>query len=40
MHVQRVVVPGNQAESWTLLDDDGRVVEPVERIGAYDEHGG
>ena len=23
MHVQRVVVPGNQAESWTVLDDDG-----------------
>ena len=35
MHVQRVVVPGNQAESWTVLDDDGRVVEPVERWLAH-----
>src|SRR6266568_3138405 len=35
MHVQRVVVPGNQAESWTVLDDDGRVVEPAERWLAH-----
>lgn len=35
MHVQRVVVPGNQAGSWTVLDDDGRVVEPVERWLAH-----
>src|SRR6266702_7965560 len=35
MHAQRVVVPGNQAESWTVLDDDGRVVEPAERWLAH-----
>src|SRR3989442_3576695 len=35
MHVQRVVVPGNQAESWTVLDDDGRVVEPAGRWLAH-----
>ena len=35
MHVQRVVVPGNQAESWTVLDDGGRVVKPVERWLAH-----
>ncbi len=38
MHLQRVVVPGNQAESWTVLGDGGRVVEPVERwLFARDE---
>jgi site-specific recombinase XerD len=33
--VQRVLMPGSGAESWTLLGDDGAVVEPVERYLAY-----
>jgi integrase/recombinase XerD len=32
---QRVLTPGSGAESWTLLGDDGEVVEPVERYLAY-----
>ena len=43
MHVQRVAVPGNQAESWTVLDDDGRVVErwlaPPDGDRTLPEHG-
>ncbi|MGO9657692.1 MAG: site-specific integrase, partial [Acidimicrobiales bacterium] len=35
MLVQRVLMPGSGAESWTLLGDDGAVVEPVERYLAY-----
>ena len=35
MHVQRVVVPGSGAESWTVLNGDGVPVEPVERYLAY-----
>lgn len=34
MHVQRVV-PGFGAESWTVLDEDGVPVEPLERYLAY-----
>jgi hypothetical protein len=33
--VQRVVMPGSEAQSWTLLGDDGSVVEPAERFLAY-----
>jgi len=33
--VQRVLMPGSGAESWTLLGDDGAVVEPAERYLAY-----
>jgi len=33
--VQRVVMPGSGRESWTLLGDDGSVVEPAERYLAY-----
>ena len=29
--VQRVLMPGSGRESWTLLGDDGEVVEPAER---------
>ncbi len=35
MFVQRVVVPGSQRESWTVLDGDGLPVEPVERYLAF-----
>ena len=35
MLVQRVVMPGSGRESWTLLGDDGEVVEPAERYLAY-----
>ena len=35
MLVQRVLMPTSGAESWTVLDDDGEVVEPVERYLAY-----
>jgi integrase/recombinase XerD len=35
MHVQRVVAPASGAESWTVLDEDGVPVEPVERYLAY-----
>lgn len=35
MLVQRVVMPVSGAESWTLLGDDGEVVEPAERYLAY-----
>ncbi len=33
--VQRVLMPLSEAESWTLLDDEGAVVEPVEQYLAY-----
>ena len=35
MLVQRVLMPGSSRESWTLLGDDGAVVEPAERYLAY-----
>lgn len=35
MKVQRVLMPGSRAESWTVLGDDQRPVEPVERFLAY-----
>jgi site-specific recombinase XerD len=35
MRVQRVVMPDSGRESWTLLGDDLRPVEPVERFLAY-----
>ena len=35
MRVQRVLMPGSGAESWTVLDDELRPLEPVERFLAY-----
>ncbi|WP_239342221.1 site-specific integrase [Frankia sp. CiP3] len=35
MRVQRVLMPGSDTESWTLLGDDHTPVEPVERFLAY-----
>ena len=35
MRVQRLVMPNSGAESWTLLGDDGRPVEPAERFLAF-----
>jgi integrase/recombinase XerD len=35
MLVQRVLLPDSSAESWTVLGDDHRPVEPVERWLAY-----
>jgi site-specific recombinase XerD len=35
MFVQRVLMPVSEAESWTLLGEDGSVVEPVEQYLAY-----
>ena len=35
MLVQRVLMPGSGRESWTVLGDDGAVVEPAERYLAY-----
>lgn len=35
MRVQRVLMPGSGAESWTLLDDDLVPLDPVERFLAY-----
>src|SRR5229473_1624474 len=35
MRVQRVVLPGSGAESWTLLGDDGCPVEPAARFVAW-----
>ena len=35
MRVQRVLMPGSGAESWTVLDDDLSLVEPVERFLGY-----
>jgi integrase/recombinase XerD len=35
MRVQRVLMPGTDFESWTVLGDDHRPVEPVERFLSY-----
>jgi hypothetical protein len=35
MRVQRVLMPGSEAESWTLLGDDQVPVEPAEQFLAY-----
>lgn len=35
MRVQRVLMPGSEAESWTLLGDDHVPLEPVERFLGY-----
>ena len=35
MLIQRVLMPGSGRESWTLLGDDGEVIEPAERYLAY-----
>jgi len=35
MRVQRVLMPGSAAESWTLLGDDQIPLEPVERFLGY-----
>jgi hypothetical protein len=35
MRVQRVLMPGSGAESWTLLGEDHVPVEPVERFLAF-----
>jgi integrase/recombinase XerD len=35
MRVQRMLMPGSEAESWTLLGDDHGPVEPAERFLAY-----
>ncbi len=35
MLVQRVLMPASGRESWTLLGDDGEVVESAERYLAY-----
>jgi hypothetical protein len=31
MLVQRVLVPASRVQSWTVLGDDDRPIEPVER---------
>jgi len=35
MRVQRVLMPGADVESWTVLGEDHRPVEPVERFLSY-----
>ena len=35
MRVQRVLMPGSEAESWTMLGADQVPVEPVERFLAF-----
>jgi integrase/recombinase XerD len=35
MRVQRVLMPGSGAESWTVLGEDHVPVEPVERFLAF-----
>ena len=35
MFVARVVVSGSRRESWTVLGDDGAVVEPAERFLSF-----
>jgi len=35
MRVQRVLMPGSGDQSWTVLDDEFRPLEPVERFLAY-----
>ena len=35
MRVQRVLMPGSEVESWTVLGEDQVPVEPVERFLAF-----
>src|SRR5437867_264548 len=35
MLVQRVLMPDSPLESWTVLGDEGGIVEPIERYLAY-----
>ena len=35
MRVQRVLMPGSDEESWTVLGDDHVPLEPVERFLGY-----
>ncbi len=35
MRVQRVVMPGSELESWTVLGEDRVPLEPVERFLGY-----
>jgi len=35
MRVQRVLMPGSEAESWTLPGDDQIPLEPAERFLGY-----
>jgi hypothetical protein len=35
MRVQRVLMPGTDFESWTVLGDDQMPVEPIERFLSY-----
>lgn len=35
MFVQKVVLPGSRRESWTVLHEDGRPLEPLERYLGY-----
>jgi len=35
MRVQRVLMPGSGTESWTVLDDEHSLVEPIERFLGY-----
>ena len=35
MRVQRVLMPGTEFESWTVLGDDHMPVEPIERFLSY-----
>lgn len=35
MLVQRVAPPGSRVESWTVLGEDDRPVEPIERYLSY-----
>ena len=35
MRVQRVLMPGTEFESWTVLGEDHMPVEPIERFLSY-----
>ncbi|MEV8395510.1 MULTISPECIES: site-specific integrase [unclassified Streptomyces] len=35
MLLQRVLMPDSSLESWTVLGDEGGIVEPIERYLAY-----
>jgi integrase/recombinase XerD len=35
MRIQRVIMPVSGTESWTVIGDDGAVVDPAERYLAY-----
>ncbi|MFJ2574989.1 site-specific integrase [Streptomyces halstedii] len=35
MLVQRVLMPASSLESWTVLGDEGGIVEPIERYLSY-----